>query len=168
MSTILIGPRVRLRPLVPADAPAMAGLLEHDHEATAMTARIPIPCTEAAARQWILAAAGPPAHTFAIERLGAGELLGSVGFVILPEGAGIGYWLGRRFWGVGLATEAAGLALAHARSLGAVRAEAETFPENLASARVLAKLGFQVTGEIERELPRRGGRPRLIQHACDL
>src|SRR4030095_5451360 len=104
------------------------------------------------------------AHTFATVRREDGEFLGAVGFVLLPEAAGLGYWLGRPFWGKGYATEAAGLALAHARALGATRAEAETFPENLASAHVLEKLGLRVRGEVLRDLPRRGGPRRLIQY----
>jgi RimJ/RimL family protein N-acetyltransferase len=168
LSEPLLGPRVRLRPLVVDDAARMAALLEDDPEATAMTARIPIPCTADAARAWIEVAAVAPAYTFAIERRADATMMGAVGFVLLPAAAGLGYWLGRPFWGQGLATEAAALALDHARSLGATRAEAETFPENLASARVLAKLGFRVIGEVARMLPRRGGPRRLVQHECDL
>jgi RimJ/RimL family protein N-acetyltransferase len=160
--------RLRLRPLLAGDAARMAELLEDDAEATAMTARIPIPCTADAARAWIEVAAVPPAYTFAIERLADVVMIGAVGFVLLPAGAGVGYWLGRPFWGVGYATEAVRCALAHARHLGATRAEAETFPENHASARVLAKLGFRVIGEVARMLPRRGGPRRLVQHECDL
>ena len=166
--TTLASERLRLRPLVEADAEGMATLLEHDVEATAMTARIPLPCTAVAARVWILLAAGPPAYTFAIERRDDGAFLGAVGFVLLPEAAGLGYWLGRRYWGLGYATEAAALALAHAHDLGATRAEAETFPENAASARVLAKLGFRVIGEVTRDLPRRGGPRTLVQWECRL
>jgi RimJ/RimL family protein N-acetyltransferase len=164
----LLGARVRLRPLAPDDALAMAALLEHDPEATEMTARIPIPCTAAAARLWLALVSTPPSHAFAIERRDRPELIGAVGFVLLPEGAGLGYWLGRPFWGAGYATEAARLALDHARALGATRVEAETFPDNRASVRVLEKLGFRAIGEVERDVPRRGGRWRLLQFECDL
>jgi RimJ/RimL family protein N-acetyltransferase len=160
---MLMGARVELRPLAVSDAAAMAALLEHDAEATAMTARIPVPCTEDEARTWIAGVSGAPAHTFAIVRREGGDFLGAVGFVLLPEATGLGYWIGRRFWGQGYATEAASLAVAHARALGATRLEAETFPENTASARVLTKLGFRCIGEVVRDLPRRGGPRRLVQ-----
>jgi 8-oxo-dGTP diphosphatase len=160
---MLAGARVTLRPIAATDAKAMAALLEHDAEATSMTARIPVPCTEAEALAWIQVASGPPAHTFAIVRDADGAFLGAVGFALFPGAAGLGYWLGRRHWGQGYATEAATLACAHARSLGATRLEAETFPENQASARVLRKLGFREIGEVVRDLPRRGGARRLLQ-----
>jgi ribosomal-protein-alanine N-acetyltransferase len=160
---MLTGARLRLRQLVVDDAEAMAGLLEHDLEATEMTARIPIPCTASAARTWIQVASGPPAYTFAITRRADDLMLGAIGFVLLPGAAGLGYWLGRPYWGLGYATEAARLALAHAVHLGATRAEAETFPENAASARVLTKLGFRHIGEVVRVLPQRGGARRLLQ-----
>jgi RimJ/RimL family protein N-acetyltransferase len=166
--TTLASARLLLRPLVEDDAEAMAGLLEGDEEATAMTARIPVPCTADAARLWIALAKDPPAHTFAIVRRSDDVFLGAIGFVLLPEAAGLGYWLGRAYWGFGYATEAASVMIEHARSLGASRVEAETFPENGASARVLAKLGFRVVGEVWRDLPRRGGLRRLVQHARDL
>jgi RimJ/RimL family protein N-acetyltransferase len=160
---MLTGARLTLRPIAPGDAAAMAALLEHDAEATAMTARIPVPCTEADALAWIQVASGPPAYTFAILRHEDGAFLGAAGFALLGELAGLGYWLGRRYWGQGYATEAAALAVAHARQLGATRLEAETFPENQASARVLQKLGFRTIGEVVRDLPRRGGARRLLQ-----
>jgi 8-oxo-dGTP diphosphatase len=160
---MLADARITLRPIAAGDAAAMAALLEHDADATAMTARIPVPCTEAEALTWIRVASGPPAHTFAIVRADDGAFLGAVGFALLGEIAGLGYWLGRRYWGQGYATLAATLAIAHARRLGATRLEAETFPENHASARVLEKLGFRVIGEVVRDLPRRGGARRLVQ-----
>jgi RimJ/RimL family protein N-acetyltransferase len=160
---MLVGARVELRPIAAGDAAAMAALLEHDAEATAMTARIPVPCTEDEARAWIEGVSGEPAYTFAIVRRADRAFLGAVGFVLLPEATGLGYWIGRRYWGEGYATEAAQLAVSHARRLGATRLEAETFPENAASARVLEKLGFHAIGEVVRDLPRRGGTRRLVQ-----
>ncbi len=56
----------------------------------------------------------------------------------------VGYWLGREFWGQGIATRAlaAYLALEPARPLHARVAKA-----NVASCRVLEKGGFRVVGE---------------------
>lgn len=58
----------------------------------------------------------------------------------LPE---IGYWLGREFWGQGIATRALQefLSLVPDRPL-----YAHTARDNVASARVLEKCGFQVQG----------------------
>ena len=56
----------------------------------------------------------------------------------------VGYWLGRNFWGKGIATQALSVFLAtfHVRPL-----YARTAKDNLASLRVLQKCGFQVIGE---------------------
>ena len=59
----------------------------------------------------------------------------------------IGYWLGRPFWGDGLATEAARAFTEEARALGPL--EACHFVDNPASGRVLEKVGFAYTGEVE-------------------
>lgn len=161
---ILTTGRLRLRPLVPEDAAAIAGLLGPDPQAVRMTARIPEPCTEEAARQWIALRAAPEGRVFAIERRADGTFLGVIGFGGPPERTGLGYWIGRPFWGRGYATEAARCVLAHARALGVTAVEAETFPENPASARVLAKLGFERRGLVIRDYPLRGGRREVHHH----
>jgi len=73
-----------------------------------------------------------------------GQIAGSVlshAWFGKPE---ISYWLGRAYWGKGIATEALSqfLAALRARPLYARAAK-----DNVASLRVLAKCGFTVTGE---------------------
>ena len=59
------------------------------------------------------------------------------------------------FWGRGYATESAGAMCRWALAQPGVTAvEAETAPDNAASIRVLAKLGFQPTGTLGEEGPR--------------
>ena len=61
----------------------------------------------------------------------------------------IGYWIGREYWGKGIATEALSQFLAHAevrRPLHAAVAK-----HNVGSIRVLEKCGFAVVGEEEGE-----------------
>jgi RimJ/RimL family protein N-acetyltransferase len=61
--------------------------------------------------------------------------------------AGLGYWIRRSCWGQGIATEAAGAVLARAFRTGELhRVEAHVALENLASQRVVEKLGFQREG----------------------
>ena len=55
----------------------------------------------------------------------------------------MGYWLGRDFWGRGVATEALCLYLAVERTRPLV---ARVAPQNAASLRVLQKCGFVITG----------------------
>ncbi|GAA1068880.1 GNAT family protein [Kitasatospora nipponensis] len=65
----------------------------------------------------------------------------------------LGYALRRDAWGLGYATEIAGLLCGFGfDTLGLHRLAARLDPENLASARVLRKLGFQLEGRIRHDL----------------
>lgn len=65
----------------------------------------------------------------------------------------IGYWVGRRFAGGGVATAALALGLDHALGPGALhRVEATVRPENEASRVVLARCGFREEGLLRRYL----------------
>lgn len=90
-----------------------------------------------------------------VERRDTGEIVGDCG-VIPVEGRGpeieIGYRLCNEAWGQGLATEAAGAALGHAMApvhaggLGVGRLIGVVHLDNLASQRVLAKIGMRHVG----------------------
>ena len=75
-------------------------------------------------------------------------LAGAIGIGPTPDGGfELGYWVARRFWGRGIATEAGHALLANARhSLRLPRLFAGHFTDNPASGRVLEKLGFRPTG----------------------
>ncbi len=83
-----------------------------------------------------------------------GTVIGDCGLVpIAHEGPEIelGYRLARRFWGRGYATEAARAVLAHAFDrLALERVVAVTLPGNLASQRVLEKIGMRRVGPTDR------------------
>lgn len=65
----------------------------------------------------------------------------------------IGYWLGKEFWGQGIATAALGafLTATHERPL-----YARVVKDNLGSLRVLQKNGFQIVGEAREYANARG------------
>ncbi|MEJ7604876.1 MAG: GNAT family N-acetyltransferase [Bryobacteraceae bacterium] len=64
----------------------------------------------------------------------------------------IGWWLARPFWGRGLATEAARVALAHAFDLVKLdRIVSIARPQNVASTRIMEKLGLQLECEFGRD-----------------
>ena len=66
-----------------------------------------------------------------------------VGEDVLRHNGEIGYWLGHRWWGRGVATAAVRLIVAYAfGQLGLRRVYAEVFGNNPASVRVLEKAGF--------------------------
>jgi RimJ/RimL family protein N-acetyltransferase len=86
---------------------------------------------------------------FAVEVRGTGELAGWVGIRVpgfLPEvlpAVEIGWRLGKPFWGRGFATEAAREVLEFAfAEVGLARLVSICRPENVASARVMVKLGM--------------------------
>jgi RimJ/RimL family protein N-acetyltransferase len=158
MADILLrSSRLALRPLRMEDAEQIVALLGNDRDAILQMSHMPYPCTPASARDWIALRTGPGANTFAITRVEDGAFLGAIGFGGLPEMPGVGYWIGRPYWNQGYATEALRLVIACARSLGAKGLQAETFPENPASARVLEKCGFRERGIGRRNYPARGG-----------
>src|SRR4051794_25953694 len=103
--------RLVLRLPAGADAAAITELAR-DHAVASMTARIPHPYVLADAESFIRSAAENRrkghALTLVIERLSDGVLLGCTGFDISEKAsAEIGYWVGRPYWGNGVATEAA-------------------------------------------------------------
>jgi RimJ/RimL family protein N-acetyltransferase len=82
---------------------------------------------------------------------GAPKLIGGCGIASREDGAReLGYWIARRYWGLGFATEAASAVMRIARSAGLKRITASHFSDNPASAGVLRKLGFRSTGRTER------------------
>jgi RimJ/RimL family protein N-acetyltransferase len=159
MSVIEPSPRIETRRLT-LRAPAAADAdritrLANDQGLARMTCRMPHPYLASDAASFLAQAdAMNPARerVFAIEH----EDEGPIGMIGLHPNGGfapeIGYWLGRPYWGRGLATEAAQALLAWARRQWGKRAIlAGHFADNPASGRVLEKAGFLYTGEV---LPR--------------
>lgn len=141
--------RLVLRRLSAADAPAVTRLV-NDYSVAGNLARVPFPYREELALDWIGSAGeqidSGDAYHLAITQGGA--LVGCIGLTLkrnaLPE---IGYWIGRKFWGQGLAREAGQGLLDWAREkLGIVEVEASALTDNLASQAVLRHLGFAETG----------------------
>ncbi len=168
MRKILQSERLTLRRVRPDDAKAFARLLANDRESVLMMSHMPNPCTEEAAGVWIKMQARHGAHWFAITRRHDGAFLGAIGLAGPPERPSVGYWVGRPYWGQGYATEALRLMITLACSLGATRMEAETFPGNPASERVLGKCRFVCLGLVQRNYPARGGMKNVHLWMLDL
>lgn len=162
--SVLRSSRLALRPLRMEDAERLVALLGDDREAILQMSHMPYPCTPAAAEEWIALRTQPGATTYAIARVDDDAFLGVIGFGGMPEMPGVGYWIGRPYWDRGYATEALRLVIAHVRRLGAKGLQAETCPENPASARVLAKCGFRERGLGRRNYPARGGLVEVRVH----
>jgi RimJ/RimL family protein N-acetyltransferase len=135
--------RLTLRPFRRADAPAFAQLAG-DWAVASMTSDIRYPLSEVQALAWLKPARGEV--RFAIELQGG--LIGGVGFYRRPSGAAeLGFWLGRPWWGYGYATEASRAVIALGfRTRRLPGFSSAHFADNRASARVLAKLGFEPVG----------------------
>jgi RimJ/RimL family protein N-acetyltransferase len=90
-------------------------------------------------------------YSWVITAKESGELIGMVGLRVREFKADLGYVLGRRFWGKGIATEAvtpiANWALAQPHIY---RVWATCDVENAASARVLEKVGMKREGIMRR------------------
>ena len=157
--------RLVLRPLVPEDADALHRLV-NDWEVARNLAVVPFPYPRELADDWIRSTrhslADGSGYQLAITgREGEHEIM--VGVVGLRIDAGqrcgrLGYWVGRRFWGHGVATEAAGrLARWALANLDLDRLEAGVITDNPASAAVLRRIGFRETGEGTDDFLARGG-----------
>jgi ribosomal-protein-alanine N-acetyltransferase len=123
-----------------------------------MTAILPYPYTDEHARSWIAALVKrPDEHVFAI--LSDGAFRGVVGLTYDAEQdrAELGYWLGRPYWGKGMASAAAAFAVEYAfRVLNARRVYAHCFSVNSASRRVLEKTGLKYEGCLRQHFVRMG------------
>jgi RimJ/RimL family protein N-acetyltransferase len=177
---------LRLRTISPGDAVAITRLLEGDTELALQTATIPIPYTIESARAFL--AAADPLRIFAIAV--GDELVGTIG-MIGPRGMmgsqppgqtssteptddnpdepiEVGYWIGRVHWERGYATAALRLLVELAQRRGISRLDAYAYPLNAASVRVLEHNGFVPQGEVQRNLPQRGGLHTLLHFQRDL
>ena len=102
----------------------------------------------------------------------AQELIGfcGVGYWRDSPDLEIGWWLGRPYWGRGLATEAARVALRDAlERVGLDRIISVARPANVASTRIMEKLGLKLECEFEEDGVRLVrfaiDRPRNLNHA---
>mgnify|MGYP002631141133 CR=1 FL=1 len=144
-------PRLHLRSFGADDKDALVAQLK-DPLISKQLAFVPHPYDASHAEAWIKdCARNPPGKIvgcrFAIERREDGSFIGGLGLMPRERAFELGYWLDRRCWRQGYATEAVGAALAFGLSVLAMqRIVAFVFMRNSASARVLARLGFTYRG----------------------
>ena len=150
---------IHLQPISPTHALALQALLEDP--AIAETTPFPWPYPPEGAQSWIAEAlvlqeAGTKYAFTVCETEGT-----PVGVSLLKDvepvtrEAELGYWIGRPYWGAGRATAAAAATLVFVfETLGLQAVQAVCLEANLASLRVLAKLGFLETGRFAQALPK--------------
>ena len=144
--------RLLLRSFERGDIPTIVRLAGA-REIAATTTNIPHPYMEDDARSFLIHSeedfrAGRSV-SFAVAISPGGELCGAVGLTVTPahERAELGYWIGVPYWGQGFATEAAGAVMAFGfETLRLHRIHASHFAGNIASQRVLEKIGMRYEG----------------------
>lgn len=150
-----------LRPLTLADAPAIHDIVA-DPAVALMTAKIPHPYPNDGAADyigWLLDNPTPGFVNLAIVREGDAHPIGMVAYKLERPTAELSYIVGRRWWGQGVGTQAAGMMVDHVfAACGVDSITGLVMSENKASARVLEKLGFAFVDQTELDLPARGGR----------
>ena len=164
--------RLRLRPLGSGDQDAVHAYAS-DPQTARYLLRLPHKSPEETAAflagaqaEW--AKERPAFYEFAVEL--EGRLIGHVSLYLQADGRSgeLGWVLDRAYWGHGYATEAAGALLRFAAgALGLRRLTAHRDAENLASARVMEKLGLRLAEEGERLYPDGRGRARELLYTYE-
>jgi RimJ/RimL family protein N-acetyltransferase len=154
-------PTTTIREWRAGDAEALARLADDRDIWLGLRDLFPHPYTLDDAHRFIALATGmTPPTFFAVEADGA--LAGGIGFTLRTDveriGAEVGYWIGRAFWGRGIATAALRLLTAHAFSARPElrRLFAVPFAANAASARVLEKAGYRREGTLRQSVIKDG------------
>jgi 8-oxo-dGTP diphosphatase len=157
--------RLTLRPLRAEDAAALHRLV-NDWEVAKNLARVPFPYPRDLADTWIAdtwrqLATGEAWHLAIVGEEGGAELLvGCIGLTLARDGrsAELGYWIGRRFWGHGVAPEAAARLCRWAlANLDIATIRASALRDNPRSQAVLQRIGLRPAGEGVQTFLSRGG-----------
>jgi len=136
---------MKLREFNLDDAERLAELVG-DKSISAWTANIPYPYTVSDAEKWIkeIKIKGDR-HPFAVEL--SGEIVACVSYwTIGTDTIEIGYWVGKKYWGKGVATSALTLLLSCSFFPKTSKVIAKILDRNIRSERVLLKCGFVFSG----------------------
>jgi len=163
--------RLLLRPLHAGDA-AEVHRLVNDWAVVRMLSRLPFPYPRRLTDDWIASTgrqmeAGTGYHlAITGEEDGREVVVGCVGLRLDGKrGVGsLGFWVGRRFWGHGVATEAAEAVSRWAlAALPVERLVADVAEDNLGSLAVLRRIGFREVGRGRERFLARGGEHPVIR-----
>ena len=159
--------RLVLRPFALSDADEVQRLAG-DERIAATTLNVPHPYEDGMAEAWISTHqpqfdAGK-LRNFAITLADSGELVGAIGLAIDPDTqiGELGYWVGVPHWGKGYCTEAARAVVQHGFSVGLQRIHAHYMASNLASGRVMEKVGMTREGKLRQHVVKRGVRHDIV------
>ncbi len=146
--------RLLLRPGWIEDAAEVTARIS-DEAIARNLAQVPWPYCEKDAISWLSAPVAPlmPSFLLTLPDEPGNPVIGSCGLHESIEAspcgdAEIGYWIARKWWGRGFATEAVRSVLRIAATLGYQQIAARHAVDNPASGRVLRKAGFVATGRM--------------------
>ncbi len=145
--------RIKLRKLKLSDAKDICENLK-DKEMIRWTLNIPWPYKKKDAISFIrktnYESKKKRRYTFGIILKDTNKLIGVIDLLKIDwanKNAELGYWLGKRYWGKGLMTEAVKLVLKFAfKKLKLHKVYANVFEQNIASRKVLENCGFKLEG----------------------
>lgn len=151
---------VQVRSYRPDDLEALVRYANNPRVAANLRDRFPFPYTREDGEEWLAAAAQQdPEANFVIAT--ARELIGTIGLSlgddVYRHSAEVGYWIAEPFWGQGITTRVVraftewGFA-----EFGLLRIYAHVFSENVASARVLEKAGYEREGTMRQAVVKNG------------
>ena len=160
---ILETTRLILRPFAATDAPDVQRLAGAP-EVADTTLNLPHPYMVSDAEQWISSHADRLAFgssvAYAVTRRTDGVVLGAISLMEISardRRAELGYWLGVPFWNQGYMTEAADALVDYGFSqLNLNKITAAHFGRNLASGRVMQKIGMRQEGMQRRHVCKNG------------
>jgi RimJ/RimL family protein N-acetyltransferase len=138
-----VGTDMKLRKFTSSDAPRIAALVG-DYEVSRWTSNIPHPYDAHNAIAWMeFTESDVTRHPHAVEV--DGEVVACVSYwPYESDGTEVGYWVGKEYWGKGIATQALQLLLAMESFPNTERIVAKVMDGNFGSVRVLEKCGFSI------------------------
>lgn len=164
MKSFLVGDRIILRKLKPSDCKDIYQNVK-DREIAMWTLNIPHPYPKNGAPKFIrnenYKIKERTGYTLGIVFKKENKVVGLISLLNINhknKNAELGYWIGKKYWGLGLMNEAVKLILNFTfKKIKLHRIYANLFEENIASMKVLRKAGFKLEGR-ERESRFRHGK----------
>ncbi len=162
MQPTLVSEHLELRPFRLEDAGRVQQLAS-DYQVSQYMLQVPYPYLDGMAEQWIGSHStdfeSKTGMHFAIVLKSTSELIGAISLAVHAEHrrAGMGYWLGKDYWGQGHAVEACTTVIAYGfDQLNLNRIAADHFSVNPASGRVMQKVGMKHEGLLRQHYRKNG------------
>jgi RimJ/RimL family protein N-acetyltransferase len=150
----IVTKRLILRPLAPKDVGDIVENLNNINVSRYLSI-VPYPYTLKNAKEFVKIAKKDK-YFFAIVLKSSGKLAGTIGLMNVDsyvKRANIGYWLGQKYWGQGIASEALDAFIEFSfKKLKLLRLQAGVAIENKVSVNILKKTGFKKEGLTRKSL----------------